>query len=106
MKTITNCLNCGAPLHGDVCKYCGTTYYDFSSMEINKPCYLKIKFDDKNIIFKAVPTNIDINVNTNSTDILGNNQNILERISQNTMDINVQLCAVYDKDGTIFRLEV
>lgn len=23
---ITNCANCGAPLHGNVCEYCGTEY--------------------------------------------------------------------------------
>lgn len=36
---MTNCVNCGAPLHGDICPYCGTEYHDgkitadFSSME-------------------------------------------------------------------------
>lgn len=23
---MTNCVNCGAPLHGSVCEYCGTEY--------------------------------------------------------------------------------
>ena len=23
---ITNCKNCGAPLHGNICEYCGTEY--------------------------------------------------------------------------------
>lgn len=23
---MTNCINCGAPLHGNVCAYCGTEY--------------------------------------------------------------------------------
>lgn len=23
---LTNCKNCGAPLHGSVCEYCGTVY--------------------------------------------------------------------------------
>lgn len=25
---LTNCKNCGAPLHGPVCEYCGTVYGD------------------------------------------------------------------------------
>ena len=25
---MTNCINCGAPLHGNVCSYCGTQYRD------------------------------------------------------------------------------
>lgn len=28
---ITNCLNCGAPLSGSVCQYCGTSYGDESA---------------------------------------------------------------------------
>ena len=24
--TRTNCVNCGAPLHGHICEYCGTEY--------------------------------------------------------------------------------
>lgn len=27
-KPPTNCRNCGAPLHGFVCEYCGTAYGD------------------------------------------------------------------------------
>lgn len=23
---LTSCINCGAPLHGDKCEYCGTSY--------------------------------------------------------------------------------
>lgn len=25
-QTLTNCVNCGAPLHGNICEYCGTEY--------------------------------------------------------------------------------
>ena len=25
---LTNCKNCGAPLHGSVCEYCGTFYME------------------------------------------------------------------------------
>ena len=35
----TNCINCGAPLAGNVCKYCGTRYED------NK---VKAEFDTDN----------------------------------------------------------
>lgn len=46
-----NCLNCGAPIEpfNHRCKYCGTSYFDLTSMDINedKPFYLKIKIDNK-----------------------------------------------------------
>ena len=40
-----NCPNCGAPLESEVCKcpYCGTSYFDFSALNIKdgEPFYLK-----------------------------------------------------------------
>lgn len=33
---MTNCKNCGAPLHGDVCEYCGTA--------ISKPAFSEIQY--------------------------------------------------------------
>lgn len=35
---MTNCVNCGAILHGNVCEYCGTEYGDSESKkEIDEP---------------------------------------------------------------------
>ena len=31
-KPPTNCRNCGAPLHGSVCEYCGTEYGEAQQM--------------------------------------------------------------------------
>lgn len=31
-KSPTNCRNCGAPLHGSVCEYCGTVYGEAQQM--------------------------------------------------------------------------
>lgn len=30
----TNCKNCGAPLHGTVCEFCGTVYNDDQYLEL------------------------------------------------------------------------
>lgn len=33
---MTNCVNCGAALHGDVCEYCGTGYNDsFETIDVS-----------------------------------------------------------------------
>lgn len=32
---LTNCINCGAPLHGRKCAYCGTEYNENGHIEAN-----------------------------------------------------------------------
>lgn len=51
------CPNCWAPIapEENKCSYCGTSYFDLSSIDINehKPFYLKIKIGD-NVITQLV----------------------------------------------------
>ena len=37
-----NCPNCGAPIDGDKCEYCGTHFMD-CTMDAEKPFYIKIR---------------------------------------------------------------
>lgn len=44
---MTNCVNCGAPLHGNICEYCGTEYghnhaeknSDIEDVDVWTDCY-------------------------------------------------------------------
>lgn len=48
---MTNCINCGAILHGDKCEYCGTTYSDEKVYAEFKPndCVGIMKLGDEEI---------------------------------------------------------
>ena len=35
---MTNCINCGAPITGDKCEYCGTVYLERASFKGNSGC--------------------------------------------------------------------
>lgn len=50
-----NCPNCGAPIEGAKCPYCGTLLLDFADMEMDKPSYVRIKIHDKVAMLKVVP---------------------------------------------------
>ena len=65
MKDKLNCPNCGAPLDGEKCFYCGTTFYDFASLEIGTPCYIRLKFGDTKITLKAIPDVASVNIQHN-----------------------------------------
>lgn len=49
-----NCLNCGAAVTWDKCKYCGTIFHDFTSLTVNESSYLIINIDDRKYLVKAV----------------------------------------------------
>ena len=66
MREKLNCPNCGAPITGVECEYCGTLFYDFASIDLDKPTYLKIKWNDQIITCKAVMRSFNIEL-TNET---------------------------------------
>ena len=57
MKERLNCPNCAAPITNGVCEYCGTQFYDFANIDIGKPCYLRIKFNNQIVTVKAITKN-------------------------------------------------
>ena len=53
----TNCPNCGYPIQGYKCEYCGTHFYDFTNMEMGKASYFRIKDSSFGVMeLRAVPT--------------------------------------------------
>lgn len=48
-----NCPNCGAPIQGHLCEYCGTIFYDFVNMGIDQDSLIRLNLAGKLCIFKA-----------------------------------------------------
>ena len=53
-----NCPNCGAPIEGAKCQYCGTLLLDFADIDIDKPTYVRIKLHNQVVMVKARVDNI------------------------------------------------
>lgn len=49
-----NCPNCGAPISGDRCEYCGTQFIDCTTIRPDKAFYLKYSQDGKKTIVAKV----------------------------------------------------
>lgn len=57
-----NCPNCGAPITDVTCPYCGTVFYDFATIRDDKPTYIRIKFNDDYLVFRAKMNTATINL--------------------------------------------
>lgn len=68
----TNCPNCAAPIDPtqNKCQYCGTSYFDLSSIDFDdhKPIWLKIKTPMGIITSKVIPSLDSIDFHSEYTD--------------------------------------
>jgi len=46
MQRQLNCPNCGAPIDGHKCKYCGTVIFDFAQIKMGEPCWIALDAGD------------------------------------------------------------
>ena len=56
-----NCPNCGAPITGDRCEYCGTQFID-TTVDCNKPFYLKVRHNGTIFIEKVFVESMSVHV--------------------------------------------
>ena len=99
MNSVLNCPNCGAPVTGDKCEYCGTVIYDFAVMDDTKPTYIKIKMNGQILIFKAFLRNVEIRNHVDN--IYYDNLSVM---SCPQIDVTAEFSAVVGDDGYLCKL--
>ena len=52
---MTNCPNCGAPITGHKCEYCGAIIFDFDSIEVDKPVWINFKLGERWMLAHVLP---------------------------------------------------
>lgn len=60
---MTNCPNCGAPISGTKCEYCGTAFLDMVDISTGGTCIVRLRHGDKIITGKMYVGNINAWVN-------------------------------------------
>lgn len=103
MAEKTNCPNCGAPLEieNNKCSYCGTPYFDMSTVQIGgEPILLKIKDAGHTIITKARLTNANLTYDRSYQDFYSDNILIMrEPVVRTKISLDfISDDAVYCKD--------
>ena len=99
MNEVLNCPNCGAPITGEKCEYCGTVIYDFSVIDMNKPSYIKMRFNDRLFIFCAILKNATMTTENFNERYLCDDQPIFS-IPRTSMSISAEF-DVIEKDGIL-----
>ena len=104
MREKLNCPNCGAPITGEKCEYCGTLFYDFASIELYKPSYIRIKYNGKLIIFKALPTCINMTQEYPSMRCLETSSTLkYSQLNYPSMKMNVEFQAMPDENEILYK---
>ena len=55
-----NCPNCGAPIEGVKCQYCGTYFFNICDIDTKKPKYIRIPIGDRTYMFNVIATNVKL----------------------------------------------
>lgn len=101
-KGILNCPNCGAPISSEKCPYCGTVFYDFSTIELNQPAYIKIKHDGEIILCKAILRECRFALRNDYSDWQPLGGNVCHVITGQQAEIDMNFSVVYDEKGHLF----
>ena len=59
---MTNCPNCGAPITGHKCEYCGAIIFDFASIEVGKPVWINFKLGEQWVLAHVIPESASMHV--------------------------------------------
>lgn len=89
----TNCPNCGAPIQGEKCEYCGTIFYDLSLIDLSSSCFIKLKFGG--MVFLSKMYVADLSFSPHGTVIVKRNMTgEMIREVNNHMEIDMKLISI------------
>ena len=100
----TNCPNCGAPIEDIRCPYCNTIFYDFAALSLDEPVYIRIKNRGEIYMFKAVISNCDISIQSDTYDTYCGDR-LMKFNMGNRAEVDVCFNVFPDEQGNLFRVE-
>lgn len=98
MREQLTCPQCGAPITGTECKFCGAIFYDFSTLSMDKPCYIRLKTGKFINIFKAIVTRADFNIERSNDTVLYCDDNPYVTINAPKYSLDISM-DILDDDG-------
>lgn len=90
-----NCPNCGAPIEGDKCGYCGYTLLNIIDFEPGKVCGVKMRYRGKEFVARMRVENINSEASCETVEMttLGD-RSVSYLQSKPTLRVNLELVSV------------
>ena len=105
-KKRLNCPNCGAPITGIKCEYCGTQFLDLSVLDMVYPFYLRFKQGHHLITCKVKLEEFNVRSRTDITNnvLYAGYKPIYHPCSRNELEVELQMKSVEDENGIIYEI--
>lgn len=92
-----NCPNCGMPITGEKCEYCGTVFIDWAIIDSNKPFYIKFRHDGMITRAKCMVKSFDVNAHSEACNIYADNEVYARIMPETSMTIDVSMDVIPEK---------
>ena len=99
MREQLTCPQCGAPINGTVCQYCGAVFYDFATLDFHTPTYIKIKHDNMFNVFRAILTNFTIEMHNDAAYLYADNSVVASALINTDATLDLSMRLVKDDKG-------
>lgn len=90
-NNVLNCPNCGAPITGANCEYCGSVFYDFANIDADGISYVRMKFGGKLFIFRAAVVSVDSHFDYDNDKTVYADNTVLYRIVPPRHKVNIEM---------------
>lgn len=96
----TNCPNCGAPIEGIKCKYCGTYFFNLTDLDYDKPKYIRIPVGNSRCMFNVLADEISFTQEASPIRMYADEQ-LFVTMSPPECTLNIKLRVVPDDEGIL-----
>ena len=69
-----NCPNCGQPITGEKCEYCGTVFIDWAVIDMNTPVFIKFRHDGKIMRAKCIMSELSLRCESPTVELYADNR--------------------------------
>ena len=96
---VFNCPNCGMPITGEKCEYCGTVFIDWAVIDANTPVYIKFRKDNKIMRAKCRVSSFAFNQTSEAESFYADNEAYIIPIERASFNVHFDLIPT-DVNGT------
>ena len=101
---IMTCPNCGAPIDGLKCKYCGCIQWNIADISDKDFKYIRLPIGDKMGLFRVRATGYNLEV-INNDEVFYNDNRPYFAISKPTYTLHIDMTVAPNEEGIIYMLK-